>query len=136
MVEAVASVRPSLLMRIAELRAWLFLLILAAFFEVWPRLDYGTSFLFSVYNLQAITVFATVPLVLGLGQTFVIISSGIDLSLGFVMGLSSVIAAHMANWGAASLGLNMPAATLFGILAGVAVDDRPRPRQRLADRLS
>src|SRR4051794_17618051 len=120
MVETVASARPSPLKRIAELRAWLFLLILAIFFEVWLRLDYGTSFLFSAYNLQAIAVFAAVPLVLGLGQTFVIISSGIDLSLAFVMGLSSVISAHMANWGAASLGLNMPAAALFGILAGVA----------------
>jgi ribose transport system permease protein len=120
MVEAIANARPSLLMRIAELRAWLFLLILTMFFELWLRLAYGTSFLFSVYNLQAITVFAAVPLVLGLGQTFVIISSGIDLSLAFVMGLASVIAAHAANWGAASLGLNMPAATLFAILAGVA----------------
>ena len=77
--------------------------------------------MFSVYNLQAITVFATVPLVLGLGQTFVIISSGIDLSLGFVMGLASVIAAHMANWGAASLGLGHAGRdALLGILAGVA----------------
>ncbi len=76
------------------------------FFEIWLRLTYDTSFVFSVYNLQAISVFATVPLLLGLGQTFVIISSGIDLSLGFVMGLASVIAAHMTNCGAAALGLD------------------------------
>jgi ribose transport system permease protein len=111
---------PSLWLRIAELRAWLFLIVLVAFFEVWLRLAYGVSFAFSAYNLQAITVFAAVPLVLGLGQTFVIISSGIDLSLGFVMGLASVIAAHMANWGA-SVGMAAPIAALFGILAGVAI---------------
>jgi len=118
MVETVRG--PSLLLRIAELRAWLFLIVLVAFFEVWLRLAYGTSFVFSAYNIQAITVFAAVPLVLGLGQTFVIISSGIDLSLGFVMGLSSVIAAHMANWGA-EIGMAMPIAALFGILSGVAI---------------
>jgi ribose transport system permease protein len=122
MIEATppAARGKSLLMRVAELRAWLFLIFLAIFFEIWLRLTYNTSFVFSVYNLQAIAVFATVPLVLGLGQTFVIISSGIDLSLGFVMGLASVIAAHMTNWGAASLGLDAPAAMVFGILAGVA----------------
>ena len=49
-------------------------------------------------------MFATAPLLLALGQTFVIISSGIDLSLGFVMGLSSVIAAHAANYFTAQLG--------------------------------
>ena len=122
MAEAIAaeSPNPSLMMRIAELRAWLFLIILVVFFEVWLRLAYGTSFLFSVYNLQAIAVFASAPLVLGLGQTFVIISSGIDLSLAFVMGLSSVVAAHLANFGAEHLGMNMPVAMVFGILAGVA----------------
>jgi ribose transport system permease protein len=112
--------RTLLLMRIAELRAWLFLIVLVVFFESWAQLN-GTSFLFSVYNLQAIAVFAAVPLLLGLGQTFVIISAGIDLSVGFVMGLSSVIAAHLANWGAESLSLGAPAAMLLGILLGIAV---------------
>ena len=32
-------------------------------------------------------------LLLGLGQTFVIIAAGIDLSVGWVMGLASVISA-------------------------------------------
>jgi ribose transport system permease protein len=112
--------RSSLLLRIAELRAWLFLILLVAFFEVWMRSAYGASFAFSIYNVQAVSVFAAVPLVLGLGQTFVIISSGIDLSLGFVMGLSSVIAAHMTNWGA-TMGMASPIAALFGILAGAAI---------------
>ena len=42
-------------MRIAELRAWLFLIVLIVFFEVWARLAYGESFVFNVYNLQSIT---------------------------------------------------------------------------------
>ena len=124
MTLAVASAptgRPSLLLRIAELRAWLFLAVLVIFFEVWTRIGYGTSFLFSLYNVQAIAVDAAMPLLLGLGQTYVIISAGIDLSLGFVMGLSSVVAAHLANIGAQSLGMSQPFAMLFGIFAGVAI---------------
>ena len=75
--------KKSILVRIAELRAWLFLIFLAIFFETWSRTVYGTSFVFNIYNLQSISVFATAPLMLALGQTFVIISAGIDLSLGF-----------------------------------------------------
>jgi predicted ABC-type sugar transport system permease subunit len=111
----------ALLMRIAELRAWLFLILLVAFFETWSRLSDGSSFIFSVYNLQSITVFATAPLLLALGQTFVIISAGIDLSLGFVMGLASVIAAHSANFALDALRLPPFLAMLCGILAGVVV---------------
>ena len=120
-VAAAPTARPSLLLRIAELRAWLFLTLLIIFFEVWTRVGYGTSFLFSLYNVQAIAVDAAMPLLLGLGQTFVIISAGIDLSLGFVMGLSSVVAAHLANIGAQNLGMSQPVAMLFGILVGVAI---------------
>jgi predicted ABC-type sugar transport system permease subunit len=109
----------SILMRIADLRAWLFLLLLIVFFEAWSRSAYGSSFILNTYNLQSISVFATVPLLLALGQTFVIISAGIDLSLGFVMGLASVIGAHMANYAANQLGLPLFPAMLFGILAGV-----------------
>ena len=79
------------------------------------------SFILNTYNLQSISVFATAPLLLALGQTFVIISAGIDLSLGFVMGLASVIAAHVANYAALQLGLPPLAAMLVGILAGVAM---------------
>jgi ribose transport system permease protein len=120
-VAAAPSARTSLLMRIAELRAWLFLVVLVVFFEVWTRVGYGTSFMFSLYNVQAIAVDAAMPLLLGLGQTFVIISAGIDLSLGFVMGLSSVISAHLANIGAQSLGMSEPVAMLFGIVVGTAI---------------
>ncbi len=111
----------SWLVRIAELRAWLFLAFLIVFFEIWVRLGSGAEFIFRPYNLQAIAVFAAVPLILGLGQTFVIISAGIDLSLGFVMGLSSVISAQAANIGAETLGLSLPLAMLFGIFVGAAV---------------
>ena len=68
--------------------SWLFLLLLLLFFETWARLAYGVSFLLNGYNLQSIAVSAAMPLLLGLGQTFVIIAGGIDLSVGFVMGFA------------------------------------------------
>ena len=111
----------AILLRIAELRAWVFLILLIVFFEVWSRTAYGVTFIFNPYNVTAIAVAATAPLVLALGQTFVIISAGIDLSLGFVMGFASVIAAHMANYAAAQLGLPPFPAMLFGVLSGVGM---------------
>lgn len=74
--------------------SWLFLVLLLAFFEVWARAAYGISFLVNPFNLQSIAQSAALPLLLGLGQTFVIIAGGIDLSVGFVMGLSSVVMAR------------------------------------------
>ncbi len=115
----------SFLMRVAELRAWVFLFFLIIVFEIWARTAYGVSFVFNTYNLKAIAVAATAPLVLALGQTFVIISAGIDLSLGFVMGLASVVAAHMANYAAAQLGLPPFPAMLFGVFSGVLVSVIP-----------
>jgi ribose transport system permease protein len=117
----VAPAGKSILMRIAEMRAWLFLALLIVVFEVWARIAYGNSFIFNVYNLQSITVFATAPLVLALGQTFVIISAGIDLSLGFVMGLASVVGAHMANYAAQHLGLGPIPSLIFAVLCGAGI---------------
>jgi ribose transport system permease protein len=59
------------------------------------------------------------PLLLGLGQTFVIISGGIDLSVGFTMGLSAVVTAHVYNWAAqfgnSGISLVLAVAAGFGI---------------------
>src|ERR1700739_3501481 len=115
------TLRHPIILWIAQLRAWVFLAFLILFFEAWARATEGPSFLFNVYNIQSILVFATAPLLLALGQTFVIISAGIDLSLGFVMGLASVIAAHSANFALDSLGLPPLLAMLCGILSGVIV---------------
>lgn len=73
--------------------AFLFLALLAL--ESWSHLTYGRTFVFSSYNIQAILVLASIPLILAVGQTFVIISGGIDLSTGYVLGLASVFGAQM-----------------------------------------
>jgi ribose transport system permease protein len=109
----------SLLQRIADLRAWLFLLALIVAFEVWARSDFGGTFILNPFNLQSIAVFAVAPLLLATGQTFVIISGGIDLSLGFIMGLAAVVAAHVINATTATMG--MPSAVLLGFIAAVLI---------------
>lgn len=107
------------LVRIAAMRAWLFLVVLLAAFEVWARVSYGASFVLSAYNAQSIAVFAVAPLLLALGETFVIIAGGIDLSVGFVMGLSAVIAAQATNLAS---GMMSPfPAMLVGVAAGLLV---------------
>ncbi len=104
---------------IAAARAWLFLVFLLILFEVWAEVEYGASFLASVTNLQSITVFTVAPLLVALGQTFVIISGGIDLSVGFTMGLSSVAAAQMIN--ALGDSVDPVIAMLLGLAAALAI---------------
>jgi ribose transport system permease protein len=89
---------------LAAFRAWLFLAVLLITFEVWAHVVYHSSFLLNPFNIESIAVFTVTPLLLALGQTLVIISGGIDLSVGFTMGLSAVVAAHVYNWGAAVSG--------------------------------
>jgi ribose transport system permease protein len=104
----------SLLAALAAARAWLFLIVLAAFFEIWARASFGASFVGNVFNLRSIAVFAGAPMLLAIGQTFVIISGGIDLSVGFTMGLAAIVLAHAVNLATPVLG------TGAGLLVGVA----------------
>ena len=113
----------TLVQRIADLRAWLFLLALIVVFETWARLDFGGTFILNPFNLQSIAIFAVAPLLLATGQTFVIISGGIDLSLGFIMGLAAVVAAHTIN--AFTPALGPVAAVLIGSLVAVLVAGIP-----------
>ncbi|HTJ56662.1 MAG TPA: ribose ABC transporter [Devosiaceae bacterium] len=108
---------------IAEGRAWLFLIVLILAFEIWSQVSFGVSFAFSTYNIQSIAVFATAPLLLAIGQTFVIISGGIDLSVGFTMGLAAVVAAHATN--ISGQYLPQPLAVLVGVVSAVVVAGIP-----------
>src|ERR671933_1456657 len=101
---------------IGQFWAGLFLLALVAFFSLT-----GKGF-FDLFNFQAMGANVAIMLIMALGQTFVIISGGIDLSTGFVMGLASVGAALTR----ARLGNEPPLALVvlagFGaaLLAGLA----------------
>lgn len=91
--------------------SWLFLGLLIVFFSI-----SGPGFL-SFFNLQSIATDMALTLLMALGQTFVIISGKIDLSLGFVMGLASVVASLAVNLVGGSLPL--PLAVLVGLGAGL-----------------
>jgi len=101
---------------LAEGRAWIFLVLLILVFEFWSR-SFGATFIFSSFNVASIAVFAVAPLLLATGQTFVIISGGIDLSVGFIMGLAAVVAAHITN--IAGTFMPLPLAMVVGILVAL-----------------
>jgi len=86
---------------------------------VWARVVYHGTFILNPFNVESIAVFTVTPLLLALGQTLVIISGGIDLSVGFTMGLSAVVTAHVFNWGTA---FGSPLLSLIlAVLAGLAI---------------
>jgi ribose transport system permease protein len=117
------DISKTLLQRVAQLRAWLFLAALIITFEVWARIDFGGTFAFSAYNWQSVAIFAVAPLLIAIGQTFVIISGGIDLSTGFIMGLAAVVAAHITNL--AGVYMPLPLAMLVGILVALLAASVP-----------
>jgi ribose transport system permease protein len=97
--------RPERLALVGRVWPWLFLVALLAFFEAWSQVRVGRSFIGSTYNVQAILLAASAPLMLAIGQTFVIITAGIDLSVGFVMGLAAVCIAQFVDRGGAGPGV-------------------------------
>jgi ribose/xylose/arabinose/galactoside ABC-type transport system permease subunit len=118
--------RPNRLLElVGQFWAWLFLLVLVVFFSVT-----GKGF-FDLFNFQAMGANVAIMLIMALGQTFVIISGGIDLSTGFVMGLASVGAAMaMSRLGndpplvlvvLAGLGAALVAGLIAGLVNGVLI---------------
>ena len=91
----------TLIAHVIEGRAWLFLLALVMSFELCSRLVFGTTFAFAPGGVRC-------------G-----ISGGIDLSIGFIMGLAAVIAVHATNLASSLLAdlLEM----VCGVIAAVLV---------------
>ncbi len=103
------------------------LLILVAFFSILKPNNFPTEF-----NIRAMATNAAVLLVIAVGETFVIISGGIDLSVGYVLLFSGVVAAQTMNafgdtenqgWTVVALGaaMGLLAGLSWGILNGVLV---------------
>jgi ribose transport system permease protein len=89
---AAADTRKRLILGISRAWAWVFLFGLIVFFSVSVFVTQDINFL-NLRNTQLILSTIVSVLLMGLGQTFVIISGGIDLSVGWVMGLASVVSA-------------------------------------------
>jgi ribose transport system permease protein len=73
---------------------------------------------FSVRNLSNIITNACIMIILGVGETITIITSGTDLSVGSILTITSVIAATMIKAGI-PYGLAIAAALAFGTLLGI-----------------
>ena len=98
----------------------IFLALEIIFFSI-----FGTNY-FSLKNLQNILLASTTVLLLATGETFVIITGGIDLSVGFMVGFSGVICAKvMVTLQAAgasqavAISSGIIAALLLGLLPGL-----------------
>jgi ribose transport system permease protein len=97
---------------------WAFLFLLL---ETGPVRPAGHE-LFSPENLQNILIACLPVLLLAVGETFVIITGGIDLSVGFVMGFATVVCAKfMLLLQAAGLppGASIPLAALICLAIGL-----------------
>jgi ribose transport system permease protein len=90
------------------------ILVLAIILAAFALLDYS-SFV-SVTNFRNIAVAVSILLVLAVGGTFVIITAGIDLSVGAVLVFSGVIAAKAME----AVGGGGTGTILFGLLAALA----------------
>ena len=71
---------------------WIFVLLIAliAIFTILRPEQFGSSF-----NLSMLAINAAILLVLSVGQTFVIIAGGIDLSVGMVLVFASIVSAQV-----------------------------------------
>ncbi|MEZ4633215.1 MAG: ABC transporter permease [Deinococcales bacterium] len=77
------------------------------------------TFIFNLTSVQSILLYATQYLMMALGLTLVIISAGIDLSVGFTSGLASVTAAVVMK----VLAPSVPASLAFAlaVIAGLSI---------------
>lgn len=131
--ESKLSPQRQTILLLSRVWAWIFLFGLILFFAISVNISTGGDVTFlSLRNSQNILMAITPVLLMGLGQTFVIIAAGIDLSVGWVMGLSSVVCAlvtvDMVGRGASEpvamavgFGAGLLAAIIPGILNGVII---------------
>ncbi|OHD26928.1 MAG: ribose ABC transporter permease [Spirochaetes bacterium RBG_16_67_19] len=103
---------------IQKAAAFLSLVLMIGFFSI------GSPFFMSFDNLMTVILQTSVIGILAIGVTFVIISAGIDLSLGAVLALAGMIIGKAANAGLpvwVSVILGILVATVMGFLNGFLV---------------
>ncbi len=91
---------------------------------LWTALGFLSPFFFTVDNLFEITLQTAVIAIIGAGMTFVIISGGIDLSVGSVFACSAIVGGMLfTSTQSLALALAATAATggLFGIANGILI---------------
>lgn len=103
---------------IRQIWPWVFLVLIIAIFTVAAKTLNNTNFL-SLRSIQGISVYATQILLVALGETLIIISAGIDLSVGYIVGLAAVIAAVIMQ-ALYAAGAPPVVTILLGMAGGVA----------------
>jgi ribose transport system permease protein len=97
------------LARLARLQALQIIIVLAVVIVIFSAME-PTKFL-TVFNMRGIVINTSILALLGVGMTFVIITGGIDLSVGSVLVFAGVVADKTMSgmggqgWGAAAVGL-------------------------------
>ncbi|MEI6054534.1 MAG: ABC transporter permease [Lentisphaerota bacterium] len=76
----------------------------------------SSPYFFNVDNLLNVALQTSIIAIIAIGQTYVIITGGIDLSIGSIMALSGVISALCMN-----AGIDVGTSMVLGILAGCAI---------------
>jgi inositol transport system permease protein len=92
--------------------------MLAAFILICLLLSLATPNFFSIQNMTIVLRQVSINGILAIGVTFVIITSGIDLSLGSVVALTGVVAAIFAHPGEYPLIMPIALAILVGLGIG------------------
>jgi ribose transport system permease protein len=103
---------------IAHNWAFFFLVLMMIIFSI-----IGSGFL-SIVNFQNILHLATSSLLLAAAETFVVITGGMDLSIGFVMGMSSVLTGELIHR-LLAVGASTSTSILIACLAGLLVSLLP-----------
>ena len=85
------------------------LLALALFFSL------KTNTFFTLYNIRNIFIQSSFTIIAGVGLAFVMISGGIDLSMGYMMSLIGIITGLSIT----QFGMPLAAAVAMGIVLGI-----------------
>jgi ribose transport system permease protein len=105
--------------RVRQVWPWIFFALLVIGFTIASKLKNDVNFL-NVRSVQGVLEYTTQILLIGLAETFIIITGGIDLSLGWTLGFASVVAAEVMQILYAS-GAPMAEVIAFGFLAGILI---------------
>lgn len=124
---AVAPANENVVTRVVKMQAFQILLVLVAIWVVFALL--APSQFANTANMRLIAQNAAILAILGVGMTFVIITSGIDLSIGSVMVFSGVIGAKAMQWqggdgwttAAIGIGASILSGLAWGLLNGTLI---------------
>ena len=82
---------------------------------------FGSTFL-SARNFASMAVASSFLLIISVGMTFVIISGGIDLSVGSMLALGAVLMAYSARWGSGpAILIPLAVCTAIGLIQGLLI---------------